>query len=138
MGTDRKLRDQDALPLESQLNRVFETIYRSIVRAWKAERARAERELRFREQQRLRQEEARIAAERAQVAADERARRSRLKVEANQWTQSRRILEYVTHIQAVLQEQQLPDESLAQWMEWARQVARDLDPTNGRISDNED
>lgn len=138
LGTDRQFRDQDGLPLESQLNRVFVVLYRLIVNAWKTERARVERELRFQEQQRLRQEEARIAAERAQAAADEQARRRRLKVEANHWAQSRGIREYVAHIEAVAQEQQPPDESLAQWMDWARHVARDLDPTDGRISGDDE
>ena len=137
-GTDRQFRDQDALPLESQLNRLFQAIYRSIVRAWKAERKRAEWQLRAKEQQRLRDEEARIAAERAQAVADEHARRRRLRAEANHWAQSRRIREYVAHIETVAQEQQPPNESLARWMEWARQVARDLDPTDERISGNDE
>ena len=136
-GTDRQFRDQDALPLESQLNGIFQAIYRSIVRAWKAERKRTEWRLRAEEQQRLRDEEARIAAESAQAVADEHARRRRLRAEANHWAQSRRIREYVAYIETVAPEQQPPDESLARWMEWARQVARDLDPTDERISGND-
>ena len=137
-GTDRQFRDQDALPLESQLNGIFQAIYRSTVRAWKAERKRTEWQLRAQEQQRLRDEEARIAAERAQAVADEHARRRRLRAEANHWAHSRRIREYVAHIETVAQEQQPPNESLARWMEWARQVARDLDPTDERISGNDE
>jgi hypothetical protein len=128
----------DSLPLESQLNSIFQAIYRSIVNAWKAERSRVEWDLRLQEEQRLRREEARIAAERAQAAADERARRQRLRGEAYHWAQSRRIREYVAHVESVALEQQSPDEALGHWMNWARQVARDLDPTDGRISGHEE
>ena len=136
-GTDRQFRDQGALPLESQLNGIFQAIYRSIARAWQAERKPTEWRLRAQEQQRLRDEEARIAAERARAVADEHARRRCVRAEANHWAQSRRIREYVAYIETVAPEQQPPDESLARWMEWARQVARDLDPTDERISGND-
>ena len=104
----------------------------------KAERKRAERQRRAQEEQRIRQEEARIAAEHAQAVTDEHMCRRRLRTEANRWAQSRRIREYVAHIETVTQEQEPPDESLARWMDWALQVARDLDPTDERLSGNDE
>jgi len=113
---DRQFGDRDAQPLESQLNSMLQAIYRSIVNAWIAERSRVEWELRVQEEQHLRREEARISVDRAQTAVDERARRGRLRVEANHWAQSRRIRESVAHLEPVGHEQQTPDEAIGHWM----------------------
>lgn len=48
------------------------------------------------------------------------------------------LVSLVIAIESAAQEHQPPDETLGQWMNWARQVARDLDPTDGRISGHEE
>jgi hypothetical protein len=132
-GREATFEDRKASSLESQLNRIFVAVYKIVVKVRDRDRRYREAERERQEEARRRAEEARLQAERERVLAEERGRRRRLSVEANNWTQARRIREYVTHIRAAAAERSAQD-AIERWSEWALHVAGALDPTETRLS----
>lgn len=114
-------------PLEENLATVFEGILVAAVRykeraeelaAWKAD---------FRERERIRaEEEAALARERKTLDA--------LVQEAQRWTMSQQVRDYVTHIETILgaSGSKIPSAAL-NWIADSRKRAEQLDPTENRL-----
>ncbi len=128
--------DRESRTLESQLNRVFAAMYPLVVKVWQEDREHLEYQRRREEEDRRRAEAARVRAERERALAEERTRRRRLSVEASRWTKSRRIRNYVAHIQTTARERGASEPSLDHWTVWALNVASELDPTEKRLDVN--
>lgn len=115
-------------PLDENLATVFEGILVAAVRykersdelaAWKAD---------YRERERIRaEEEAALARERKTIET--------LVNEAQQWTRSQQVLDYVNHIEALLKAggNEISDAAL-EWVEVSRRRAEQLDPTGIRLT----
>jgi hypothetical protein len=125
--------DQGTRKLESQLNRMFITMYRLTVKCWRRKRDREDYQRQSDEAQRQRAEAERVRAEQERKTAEERKRRECLLQETKDWKSARQIHAYVAHIRAVAEK---ADNSAidAGWIEWALGVAEDLDPTALRLN----
>lgn len=121
-GSKFELADTATERLESQLQAVFEKLYRNVVttreRDRQAEVARKRRDDEWKERQRIYA----LQAEEAQRRAQEAERRRQLLRDAGLWAQAQRIRAFVAHVEA------RTDPPLA-WCTWARDVADDLDPS---------
>jgi hypothetical protein len=126
--------DRESSKLESQLNQMFEGIYRLVLKVWQHDRKHLEFERRMEEDHRRRAEATRLREEQERAAAEECARRRRLSGEAFKWAKSLRIREYVGHIRAAATERGLTEDSLEKWIEWALIVASELDPCEARFA----
>jgi hypothetical protein len=125
--------DQGTRKLESQLNRIFITMYRLTVKCWQRKRNREAHQQQLEGAQRQRAEAERARAEQELKDAEERKRREGLLQEAKDWTSARDIREYVAHIRAAAAAR--PECSIdGGWIEWALGVAKDLDPAALRLS----
>lgn len=125
--------DLDTRALDTQLNRVFCGIYRQVVKAWREDRLHKAFHRELEEEARRRAEAEQVKAERERLLAEERAQRRQLASEANRWTQSQRIREYVAHIRTVSSERSNASNELSEWIQWATSVAAALDPTDGLL-----
>lgn len=126
--------DSDSRPLESQINNIYRRIYGLVIKAWKYERELRAFHKSLEDQESQRASAAKIKAERERVLAEEQARRQALSNEANQWTQSKQIRDYVEHIRASASGHSQTSSELNNWTDWALRVAADLDPTHGRLT----
>lgn len=126
--------DGDSNKLESQLNRLFEGMYRLVLKVWQQDRKHLEFWRNMEEEDRRRAEAGRLRAEQERAVAEERARRKSLSSEASKWAESLRIRRYVHHIRATASERGVPEDSLKKWIEWALIVASELDPSEERIA----
>jgi hypothetical protein len=126
--------DRDTRALDTQLNRVFCGIYRQVVKAWREDRRHKAFHRELEEEARRAAEAERLKAERERLLAEDRARRRRLVSEANRWTQSKRLRQYVAHIRTLAAERSNASNELSEWMQWATSVAATLDPTDGRLA----
>jgi hypothetical protein len=132
-GEGPAFEDHGTRKLESELNRVFLTIYRLTLKYWQRERERQAYQHQLEDAQRQRAEAERVRAEQERKAAEERKRREGLLQEAEAWMSARDIREYVAHIRAAAAAR--PECSIdGEWMEWALGVAKDLDPASLRLS----
>lgn len=126
--------DQESHKLELQLNRIFAAMYPLVVKIWQKDREHRESQRRMEEEDRQRAEAAKDRAERERLLAEERSRRRRLSVEASRWAKSRRIREYVDHIQTTVRKRGASEQPIRDWTEWALIVASELDPTESRLN----
>ena len=132
-GEGPAFQDHGTQKLDAQLNRLFLAMYRLTIKCWERKRERQTYERQLQEAGRRRAEEERIRAEQERKAAEERKRRERLLLEAESWSSSRHIREYLAHIQAAATTTHKCPTDVG-WIEWALRVAEELDPTGLRLS----
>jgi hypothetical protein len=131
-GEGPAFEDHGTRKLESELNRVFLTVYRLTLKYWQRERERQGYQHQLEDAQRQRAEAERARAEEERKSAEERKRREGLLQDAKDWQSAAQIHAYVAHIRAAADmSQQYSIDS--EWIEWAIGVAEDLDPTSARL-----
>jgi hypothetical protein len=131
-GEGPTFQDQGKRKLESQLNRIYLTIYRLTVKFWQKKREREDFKRQLAEAQRQGAEVERVRAERERQAAEELKRREGLLREAADWMSAEQIHKYLAHLRAAAHgtHNSFIDPG---WMQWALGVAADLDPTAVRL-----
>jgi hypothetical protein len=132
-GEGPTFEDKGTRKLESELNRVFLSMYRLTVKCWQRKRERQAHDRQLDEAQRQRAEAERVRAEEERKAAEERKRRECLLQEVKDWKSAKQIHAYLAHIRAVAEKS---DDCVmdAGWFEWALGVAEDIDPTSLRLN----
>jgi hypothetical protein len=118
--------------LENWLNNVMVGVCRGAVRERKALRDREAWHREWEEkQERLRQAETqRQEMERARER--EAARRKALLDEARRWQDAATIRAYADHIEQQMRSGESTQAALAEWLDWARRIAAEIDPSPGR------
>jgi hypothetical protein len=132
-GEGPAFQDHGTQKLDAQLNRLFLAMCRLTIKCWERKRERQAYEQQVDEAERRTAEAERIRAERERKAAEERKRRERLLQEAESWSSSRHIREYLAHIHAAATTTHKCPADFG-WIEWALRVAEELDPTALRLS----
>lgn len=139
-SNNKVLDESDASPWENRLNEVFLYIYRAVARAKEKilskQLAEAERRVAIaRRDEERRQEEMyrqHLSLTRADQMRGEQERLERERAlldEADRWRQARVLEDYIGHIERETRAKV----GAVEWVSWAREVLRRLDPTAGRI-----
>lgn len=132
--SEYRIEDRRDSPLESRLGEVFKTAYRKVAKERAEEREREAERKREAERERQRQRAEAIRQADQRQREKERARRGALLEECAAWQRASQLRAYVKHIEAAATEGQRAGE-LRGWIEWALQVAVELDPTAARLND---
>lgn len=138
--SNKVLDESDASPWENRLNEVFLYIYRAVARAKEkilskqlaeAERrvAIARRDEERRQEEMYRQHLSLTRADQMRAEQERLARERALLDEADRWRQARMLEDYIGHIERETR----AEVGAVEWVSWAREVLRRLDPTAGRI-----
>lgn len=128
--------DEPHEPLEKQTLNILAGLYKCVIRQHVREREEVERQRRWDEEAR---EHARLEAERraeAERIDQERKKREALLAESRLWHETRILREYLAHRQALFEAGASESEASETWMNWAKSVANDLDPSGGAMSSN--
>ncbi|WZB75174.1 hypothetical protein WJ972_00545 [Achromobacter insuavis] len=139
-SNDKVLDESEASPWESRLNEVFLYIYRAIARAKEKilskQQAEAEQRIAIarrdeerRQQEMDRQHQSLARADQMRGEQERLERERALLDEADRWRQARVLEDYIGHIERETR----AEVGAAEWVSWAREVLRRLDPTAGRI-----
>jgi hypothetical protein len=132
-GEGPAFHDLGTKKLESQINRIYLTMYRLTVKCWQKERERQAYQRQLYETRRQQAEEERLRAEQEREAAEERARRERLLQEARNWWSVKQIRDYIAQIREAAGTRDKCSIDTG-WIEWGLGVADDLDPTAARLN----
>lgn len=127
--------DRPGKPVEQQLPKVLEAVYKIVIKdrvdAREAEQRRLERVAA--DEARARADEMRRAEVRRREA--EAQRRRELVAEASQWRQAASIRAYVRHVRQMAGREDEGSRMLDDWRRWALEVAEEMDPTRARMAE---
>ena len=129
------LEDRDGQPLENQLNEVLIRAYRRVNVVRRATRDQLAWNRRWEEEKRLREMRDAERQEQLRRAEEEEKRRRQLLQEVKDWQNAKQLREYLHHLRnlALRECPSSSGSSLKSWLEWASQVAEEIDPTVRRL-----
>ncbi len=124
-------KEQESKTLEERLNSFVAGLLKVSIQKREQERLEKERERERLELLRRQEEERKIRAERARRFKEEAARVSKLLKDAENWSKSSMIRQYLSAIESLVTVGECPfkpEEGLDAWLKWARDQADRLDP----------
>lgn len=130
---DTQISDRSDALLEDQLERVMAAVEHrhhgslETIARWKRERQESA------DRERSRQEDLRLREVAQRVLEAEKAKRLALRQEADDWQFAENIRAYVLHLEHRQKNGGVEVDGYVEWRAWAMEVARELDPSDGRV-----